>query len=101
MDLKIILKDRPSKQIKKLILEREENGLGVYKLETEWPGCSSLDNYCQISYSNTPDGKKLNTIDFDGGPMLGIGSYVGDYKIVDFLFDDDFENIKFVLKSRY
>ena len=81
-------------QIKQLHLESQNGHSGVYKVYTKWPGHSDLDDYLRIGYDKE---RHIDSIDFDGGPWLTIGSKVGDYIITDFIHDGEFREIKVIV----
>lgn len=79
MDKEIELKDRYSPQIKKLIYHSETDTEYCYKLEAKWPGYPEYDNYMRIGYND--DTKYPRFIDFDGGPMISIGSKINGHTV--------------------
>lgn len=76
------------KHYKELHLESEKDGIGVYTIHHEFPIRWGYD-----------DNKQIVFIDFDEGPFLTLNSKVYDYKLIRIDHDENFNNVRIVLKD--
>lgn len=92
----IELIERESYQNKRLIYDRTEGNLYVYKLVITNKETGQFDYYMRVIFDC--DLSTIKVIDFDGGPMIGIGSEIyNNYKIAKFKYTDD-RNIEVYLQ---
>ncbi len=92
-----ILHDRPSGQIKKLLLiTKQLDTIGEYEIYTKWPNCPELDNYMRIGFDLS---NIIDYIDFDGGPFIQRGYTLSDgCKVIDFKHDN-FKNLRVIIQE--
>ena len=98
MKSKYVLKERESQEVKELLLENtyiDQNGnkLGVYTIRAYWKDDPN-NGYIRVGYSN--DGS-INFVDFDGGPLIGVGTVIDDVKVK--LINEENNNIKVVVED--
>lgn len=99
MKNKYVLKERESQEVKELLLEtlysdQNNNRVGVYLVQAYWKD-DPKNSYIRIGYNN--DGKTINFIDFDGGPLIGVGSIIEDIRVK--LIVEENNNIKIVAED--
>lgn len=91
-----ILHDRPSSQIKKLILVNKQDNIGEYEIYTKWPNYPELDNYMRIGFDLN---NIIDYIDFDGGPFITRGYILSDGCKVMAFKHDNFKNITVIVQE--